>query len=77
MHIPSLFESLIEEERRVLILLFRSLMTNNKIKGKNTSICCEIIVKESREGGGRDNYIIDILRGVLHRAPNGLFIAKG
>ena len=42
-------------------------------------VCCEIIVKENREGRERENYIIDILRGVLHRAPKGwvLFIAKG
>ena len=28
----------------------------------NNSNCCKIIVKESREGGGRENYIIDILK---------------
>ena len=39
--------------------------------------CCEIIVKENREGGERENSIIDILRGVIYGAPKGLFIAKG
>ena len=40
-------------------------------------IVLKIIVKGNRERGGRDNSIIDILKGVLHGAPKGLFITKG